>query len=79
MRIVHGKDPATWSKEERDNALLYGLGPRFAAAAAARGIPRPPGGSGYYQPTGIEPYEPVDLGGGQIEWRAKPDYRPRGD
>ncbi|CAG6851138.1 hypothetical protein PICSAR240_03912 [Mycobacterium avium subsp. paratuberculosis] len=79
VRIVHGKDPATWSKEERDNALLYGLGPRFAAAAAARGIPRPPGGSGYYQPTGIEPYEPVDLGGGQIEWRAKPDYRPRGD
>ncbi|MCV7100911.1 hypothetical protein H7I01_10995 [Mycobacterium palustre] len=74
MRLVRGKPPEQWTQQERDDAALYALGPRFAAAAAARGIPRPPGSSGYYQPTGVEPYEPVDVGGGQIEWRAKDRY-----
>ncbi|MBZ4609145.1 hypothetical protein GBP66_00230 [Mycobacterium avium subsp. hominissuis] len=76
VRLVHGKDPATWTRQERDDAVLYALGGRFAAAAAARGIPRPPGSAGYYQPS---PNDVSYYDEAAQEWRPNPNYQPRGD
>lgn len=55
VRLVRGKPPERWSRQERDDAALYALGGRFAQAAAARGIPAPPGASGYYIPSPNDP------------------------
>lgn len=76
VRLVHGRDPATWTRQERDDAVLYALGGRFAAAAAARGIPRPPGSAGYYQPS---PNDVSYYDEAAQEWRPNPNYQPRGD
>ncbi|WP_181022338.1 hypothetical protein [Mycobacterium avium] len=56
--------------------MLYALGGRFAAAAAARGIPRPPGSAGYYQPS---PNDVSYYDEAAQEWRPNPNYQPRGD
>lgn len=68
VRLVRGKDPAHFTSEERDNGLLYALGGQFAAAAAARGIPRAPGAAGYYQPSPND-HSYYDEAAG--EWRSK--------
>ncbi len=51
VRLVHGKDPATWTQQERDDAALWALGPAFRA-----GLKPPPGGDAIYQPSPKEPY-----------------------
>ena len=72
VRIVRGKDPETWTKGERDNALLRQMFPGLRDR-----IPPAPGGVGYYQPTGSELSLPVQQEpGGDIEWVPNPNYRP---
>jgi hypothetical protein len=67
VRLVEGKDPATWTQQERDDAALWALGPAFRA-----GLKPPPGTARIYQPSPNDHMEFVD---GQ--WRAKSDYQGR--
>jgi hypothetical protein len=67
VRLIEGKDPATWTQQERDDAALWALGPAFRA-----GLKPPPGTARIYQPSPNDHMEFVD---GQ--WRAKSDYQGR--
>jgi hypothetical protein len=77
VRIFKGVDPADWTAQQRSDAALYALGGKFAAGAAARGVPRPPSPDGYYYPSPNDPYEAVETGDGTVEWRAKPNNQAR--
>lgn len=63
QRLVRGKDPATWTKQERDDAALWALGPQFR-----RGLRPPPGGDGYYRPS---PNDVSTYDEASGEWRSK--------
>jgi len=63
VRLVRGKDPATWTQQERDDAALWHLGPAFR-----RGLKPPPGGAGYYRPS---PNDVSSYDEASGEWRSK--------
>lgn len=67
VRLVEGKDPATWTRQERDDAAIWALGPAFRA-----GLKPPPGTARIYQPSPNDHMEFVDG-----HWRAKSDYQGR--
>jgi hypothetical protein len=73
VRMVHGKDPRTWTKRERDDALIYRTIPRLRGV-----VPPPPGGEGIFYPSPNDPYEWVETGDGQGEFRPKPEFRGSG-
>ena len=70
VRIVRGKDPATWSDREMNDATAYQMFPGLRDR-----LPKPPGSAGFYQPTGSEPSLPVQQPDGTVEWAANPNYR----
>lgn len=71
VRLVRGKPPEEWTKQERDDAALWALGPAFR-----RGLRPPPGSSGYYYPS---PNDVSTYDEASGEWRPKTDYQARGD
>jgi hypothetical protein len=70
VRMVRGKDPATWTDAEKNNAVARQMFPGIRHL-----LPPDPGSAGYYLPTGSEPRLPVQLESGDIEWRSNPNYR----
>lgn len=74
VRIQRGKPYDKWTQQEKDDAALWALGPRFR-----NGLKPPPGGDSIYQPSPNDPYEFVQTGNGQGEFRAKDQYLGRVD
>jgi hypothetical protein len=68
--IARGKDPQTWTYEERSNFFMHKLGPRLS-----QGVPPPPPTDRYYQPSPNDPYEWVETGDGHGEFRPKSRYQ----
>jgi hypothetical protein len=56
VRLSRGKDPQTWTREERENWFLHRLGPRFSA-----GVKPPPrtGGFGFIASPNGPRYNPA--------------------
>ncbi len=63
VRLTRGKPPEQWSKQERDDAALWQLGPAFRA-----GLRPPPGGESVYVPS-PDDHSYYDSATG--EWRPK--------
>jgi hypothetical protein len=74
VRIQRGKPREQWTKQEVDDAALWALGPKFR-----NGLKPPPGSDTVYQPSPNDPYEFVQTGNGQGEFRAKDQYLGRID
>jgi hypothetical protein len=70
VRIVRGKDPATWTDAEKNNATARQMFPGLRHL-----LPPDPGSAGYYLPTGSEHSLPVQQPDGTVEWVANPNYR----
>lgn len=74
VRIVRGKDPQTWTEQERSNYFLHQLGGHFR-----QGVPPPPGSEGVYFPSPNDTAEYVENGDGTGQWQPRPDYQPRSE
>jgi hypothetical protein len=70
VRIVRGKDPATWTDAEKNNATVRQMFPGLRHL-----LPPDPGSAGTYLPTPNQPSLPVQMENGEIEWRSNPNYR----
>jgi len=68
VRLVEGKDPATWTQKERADADLWRLGPAFRA-----GLQPPPGTARIFQPSPNDHSIFVEGEG----WQPNPNYQPR--
>jgi hypothetical protein len=70
VRIVRGKDPATWTDAEKNNSTVRQMFPGLRHL-----LPPDPGSAGTYLPTPNQPSLPVQMENGDIEWRSNPNYR----
>jgi hypothetical protein len=69
VTISRGKDPSTWTPQQRSDYFMHRLGGKFTL-----GVNRPPRADDViYQPSPDDPYEWIGDGDGQGEWRPK-DY-----